>query len=384
MGEVQCETRQAAGGGPTVRWVLAGNIGEDDRPHLRRAWRAYAQASRRYPGPPGLHVDLARVGDISEMGCLAIIEQLDLAKSSGARVSFRPARNPWRYPLARLWVHLKRLRGEEVRAPPAPVRGFVEALGAAAIGHLAALRQSSAFVGAVAAWTGRALLRRQARLWLFWDVAVRAGVDALPILTVLSFLVGVVLADQGSRQLESFGAEVFVANLVTIAFVREMGPLVTAILVAGRTGSAFTAALASMQDSEELHALQMMGHHPIGYLVVPRVLAAVACMPVLVLWSMFVGLFGAFVYSMVALDLRPLDYWTRTVGAVGHWDFLLALLKSLTFGAIIALVGCYKGLQEVKGADEVGRQTTASVVWCIFLVIVSSSAWTVFFSVLGR
>jgi phospholipid/cholesterol/gamma-HCH transport system permease protein len=385
MGEVRWDLRQQPGRAvPDVRWALSGAIGAGDAPALAAAGRAYRAARSGRRTPPDLILDLTAVSDVAELGRVAIVEQLERARSAGARVLFAPRRCAWRRPLGELWVHLRRLRRAGEGPGATRLTGFVEALGAAAMGGAAELRQALRFAGAAAAWTFRAAALRRARLWLYWDVALRAGSDAIPILTVLSFLIGVVLADQAARQLQAFGAAAWVSNLVAIAFVREMGPLLTAILAAGRTGSAFTASLASMQDSEELAALQMMGHHPMGYLVAPRLLAAVTVMPVLVLWSNFVGLFGAFCYSTARLDAGVLQYWTRTLDSVGGWDLSLALLKSLTFGVIVALVGCYKGLQEVRGADEVGRQTTASVVWCIFLVIVASSFWTVLFSALGR
>lgn len=385
MGDVRWQSD-----GENFRWVLSGTIGGTDRRALRRACRAYLLEAARRGAPPRLFIDMEHVNALDDFGRLAILEYLRPVKDEGGKVFFRPTRSPWRWAVAEPWVHLKLVREAErrgskgQRARP-PQKSFFQDLGITAIDYTANVGQAFRFVREILSWTVRAVVFRKARLWQFWDVALRVGVDALPILMVLSFLIGVVMADQGARQLKDFGASVMVADLVTIAFVREMGPLLTAILVAGRSGSAFAATLAAMQDTEEVHALQMMGHHRYGYLVVPRLLATVLCMPVLVLWAIFVGLFGALIYSISPLlDLNPLDYWNRTVSAVEGWDFLLALLKSITFGAIVALVGCYKGMQEVRGADDVGRQTTSSVVWCIFLVIVASTAWTVCFSIFGK
>jgi phospholipid/cholesterol/gamma-HCH transport system permease protein len=207
----------------------------------------------------------------------------------------------------------------------------------------------------------------------------RAGADAVPIVALINFLVGFVMAFQGAVQLKPFGADIFVADLVGLSVTRELGPLMTAIIVCGRSGAAFAAELGSMKVSEEIDALRTMGFGPMGFLVLPRVLALVLVLPLLTLLADFVGALGGLVVGLVSLHLSVAGYITETVKAVHVWDVYSGVIKSVAFAIAIGLVACQQGLATTGGAEGVGRRTTASVVTILFSLILLDAAFTIFF-----
>lgn len=209
------------------------------------------------------------------------------------------------------------------------------------------------------------------------------GLNALPIVGLLSFLIGVVLAYLMSDQLTRFGAEVYTVNLLGLSITREIGVLLTAIMIAGRSGSAFTAQIGTMKVTEEIDAMGTIGLDPIEVLVLPRVLALMITLPILTVWSDFAGILGGAAMTMVALDLSPAQFASQLKEAVGIDDVLVGLVKAPVHAYIIAMVGCYEGLRVQRSAESVGRQTTLSVVESIFLVIVATAAFAVLFSILG-
>lgn len=211
----------------------------------------------------------------------------------------------------------------------------------------------------------------------------RAGLNALPIVGLLSFLIGVVLAYQGVDQLRNFGAEAFTVNLAGISILREIGVLMTAILIAGRSGSAFTAQIGTMRVREEVDALRTLGLDPIDILVLPRILALTMVMPLLAFYADVVGLFGAGVAAMLLLDMSPVQFVTQLQQAVAIKHFWVGIVKAPVFGFLIALVGCRYGLKVKGSAENVGRRTTQSVVEAIFLVIVFDAIFSIVFSRLG-
>jgi len=210
-----------------------------------------------------------------------------------------------------------------------------------------------------------------------------AGVDALPIIGLLSFLLGVVIAYQGGIQLQQYGANVFIVELVSITMVRELGPLITAIIVAGRTGSSYTAEIGTMQVTEEIDALRTIGIHPMDQLVLPKVFGLMIVMPLLTLFSLSLGIFGGMVMADGVLGVELNVFFQRLPSAVGYNDFLVGIGKAPAFALIIAIVGCFQGFRVGQSADSVGRQTTVSVVQAIFLVIVADAAFSIIFSSLG-
>jgi phospholipid/cholesterol/gamma-HCH transport system permease protein len=206
--------------------------------------------------------------------------------------------------------------------------------------------------------------------------AIRIGVDALPIVGLISFLLGLIMAFQAAYQLRQFGANIFVANLVGVSMVRELGPLMSAIVVAGRSGSAIAAELGTMTVGEEIDALRTMGINEIRFLVVPRVFAITFTQPSLTLFSNAVGILGGFLIAILYLDLSAAAYLQQTINALSLNDLITGLSKSVVFAWIIVLIGCHTGLRITGGAEGVGRATTTSVVASIFFIIVADSVFT--------
>jgi phospholipid/cholesterol/gamma-HCH transport system permease protein len=209
------------------------------------------------------------------------------------------------------------------------------------------------------------------------------GVRALGIIALMSFLIGIVIAQQGSVQLAQFGAEVYTINLIGRITVRELGTLMTAIMVAGRSGSAFAAQLGTMKITEEIDAMRTIGVSPIEALVIPRMIAAIVMMPLLAFWSMLTALVGGGIFVWLSLGIPPLTYIQRLHDVIPITDMWVGILKAPVFGFIIALAGCFQGMLVEGNSEEVGTRTTNAVVQSIFLVIVLDAVFAVFFSSIG-
>lgn len=209
------------------------------------------------------------------------------------------------------------------------------------------------------------------------------GVRALGIIGLMSFLIGVVIAQQGAVQLRQFGAEVFTVNLVGRLTLRELGILMTAIMVAGRSGSAFAAQIGTMKITEEIDAMRTIGVVPVEALVIPRVLAAVIMMPLLGIYASMLSLIGGGLLCWIVLDIPPTTFVQRLREVTPITDLYIGLIKAPVFGAIIAMCGCFQGMQVEGNSEQVGLKTTAAVVQAIFLVIVLDAFFAVFFSNVG-
>lgn len=209
------------------------------------------------------------------------------------------------------------------------------------------------------------------------------GVRALGIIGLMSFLIGIVIAQQGSVQLAQFGAEVYTINLIGRITVRELGTLMTAIMVAGRSGSAFAAQLGTMKITEEIDAMRTIGVSPIEALVIPRIIAAVVMMPLLAFWAMLTALIGGGIFVWLDLSIPPLAYILRLHETIPITDMWVGIIKAPVFGFIIALAGCFQGMLVEGNSEEVGTRTTTAVVQSIFLVIVLDAVFAVFFSSIG-
>ncbi|HZF44133.1 MAG TPA: MlaE family lipid ABC transporter permease subunit [Sphingomonadaceae bacterium] len=209
------------------------------------------------------------------------------------------------------------------------------------------------------------------------------GLKALGIVGLMSFLIGLVIAQQGAVQLAQFGAEVFTVNLIGRSAFRELGVLMTAIMVAGRSGSAFAAQIGTMKLTEEVDAMRTIGVSPMEALVLPRVLATVLMMPLLAFYSAVIAAAGGGVFCYLALDIPPATYVQRIREVVPLTDFYVGLIKAPVFGAMVAIAGCFQGMQVEADAEQVGLRTTAAVVQAIFLVFVLDAVFAVFFSSIG-
>ena len=236
-----------------------------------------------------------------------------------------------------------------------------------------------AFVALARFLVGRAQFRRSDLILIIQE----SGAQALPIVSLISLLVGLILAFIGAVQLMMFGAQIYVANLVGIAMVRVMGAIMTGIIMSGRTGASFAAQLGTMQVNEEIDALKTLGVSPMEFLVLPRMLALVLMMPLLCLYADLMGVLGGLIVGVGMLDLSLTEYVQRTQVAIGLDDFLLGVFKGALFGVLVAISGCYYGMQCGRSASAVGLAATSAVVAAIVLIIASDGFLAVITNVIG-
>ncbi|MFO1049281.1 MAG: ABC transporter permease [Geminicoccaceae bacterium] len=283
-----------------------------------------------------------------------------------------------------------RLVGLAAAVPPQKQAGapdrppLLDRLGRDFLGWLAGAEDAVSFLGetSIALWrlvTGRANLRAQD----FWLGIQQSGVNALPIIGLISFLVGMIQAFVGGSQLALFGAEVFVANLVAIAMLREMGPLMAALIMTGRTGSAYAAELGTMQVNEEIDALRGLGISPIEFLVLPRVLALALMMPLLGIYANVFGVLGGAAVGVGVLGISPITYYEQSLQFVRLQDMAVGIGKAAIFGVLVGLAGCLRGIRSGRNAASVGSSTTSAVVSGIVVVIIADFVVNVLAHVLG-
>lgn len=273
---------------------------------------------------------------------------------------------------------------DTIHSKPTSLLRLLEITGEATIAALSKGRELTNFVGMVTISFFRAL-RNPARLRpiSFVNQLELTGLRAIPIIGLLSFLIGVTLAYLMADQFRAYGLDVFTVNVLGIFVLREAGVLITAIVIAGRSGSAFTAEIGTMKVNEELDALRTLGLDPVEVLVLPRVLALVVTLPFLAFWADIMGLLGGGMMTMLVLDMTPLQFVQQLKEAVNLKTFMVGMVKAPVHAYIIAVVGCFEGFKVQRSAESVGKQTTTSVVESIFLVIVATAGFAVMFSVLG-
>lgn len=257
-------------------------------------------------------------------------------------------------------------------------------IGAAVSGLWITFADSLGFLGQVMATFGHTLLHPwRLRLTAVVHHMHQAGMNAIPIVALMGFLIGIVLAFQGSTQLEQFGAEVFVVDLIAISILRELGILLTAIIVAGRSASAFTASIGSMKMREEIDAMRVLGLEPVELLVLPRVLALVLMLPLLGFIADIAGLFGGGLMAWIDLGISPEQFLAQLRVNTDVSHLLVGLSKAPFFAVIIAVVGCHQGMQVKGNTESLGSRTSQSVVMAIFFVIVADALFSIFFAVWG-
>jgi phospholipid/cholesterol/gamma-HCH transport system permease protein len=240
------------------------------------------------------------------------------------------------------------------------------------------------FVGRAASLIGYALIHPSSlRLASISRHIAETGIEALPIVGLMAVMISIVIGYQSVAQLRPFGGEDFTVNLVAISVLREMGVLITAILVAGRSGSAFAAEIGVMKMREEIDALDVMGIDPMQVLVLPRLIGLIIALPLLAFFADIMGLFGGAMISLSLLDTSPLQYLERVQKAVDGWDFFVGLFKAPIFAFFIGVIGCMHGLRVTGSAESVGHETTRAVVKAIFLVIVLDALFSILFEQLG-
>ena len=260
---------------------------------------------------------------------------------------------------------------------------FIERIGQNTIDALKQITEALSFIGETSVAFAKSVVQPKRIRWRPILFNIRsAGFDALPIVGLLSFLLGVVVAYQGANQLRQYGANIFVADLVGLSMLREFAPLMTAIIIAGRSGSAYAAQIGTMAVTEEIDAMRTIGISPQELLVLPKVIALIIVMPLLTVFADGLGVFGGMLMARQQLDVSFVEFLGRFVKAVSPTAFMIGIGKAPVFAAIIAMVGCFQGFRTKGGADSVGRQTTRSVVQSIFLVIVADALFSVAFSML--
>jgi phospholipid/cholesterol/gamma-HCH transport system permease protein len=246
------------------------------------------------------------------------------------------------------------------------------------IGSLAMLGGRAAYFTFVGPFRGRPL--RPERVV---SQAMEVGVRALPILSLITFFIGLILALQAAYELRTFGAMNLIPTAVALSMTRELGPLMTAIIVIGRSGSAFAAELGTMKVSEEIDALETMAILPVQFLVMPKFLAMIVMLPCLTIWSSFMGVLGGAVFGVGGADFTLARYIRSSIDSLYLRDVMTGLIKSLMFGITITAVGCYEGLATGGGAEQVGRSTTRAVVMSLFLVVAVDVIFTAIFFFVG-
>ncbi len=364
-------TRVALDPGPDGKatLTLSGPLDVATAAEARRA------VEKRLRGVPwtGLDVDVGGVdrGDMSGMSLLYELSQGQVvpgvkATVRGLRPEFQTLLSAFPAPDALA----------AIRQPP-PRQSLLGQVGAATVSMLADARAQMVFLGGVL--QGFAAVVRRPRVMRWREVAVvfeKAGVNALPIVSLISLLMGLVIAFEAAQPLEMFGAQIFIANMIGLVMIREFSPIFTAIIFAGRSGSAFAAEIGTMKVNEELNALETMGLDPLRFLVIQRIFAGTLLMPVLAAYSMVLGVLGGIIV-MLTMGFPFAQVWAQLVGAMGVHDVLVGISKSFVFGAIIAALGCLRGMQTKEGPNAVGDSTTRAVVAGILMIIVVDAVYSV-------
>ena len=336
----------------------------------------------RVPSSTQAVVDGARIEALDTAGAWVLQELLRRLRGEGIVVTLRGLRPEF--------TKLLEVVAQQIATQadkPAPAAGLPPtALERVGRGTEAAFEQTVAllsFVGECAIALARCVAHPARFRWRPVLYNIRsAGFDALPIVGLLSFLLGVVVAYQGADQLRQYGANIFVADLVGLSMLREFAPLITAIIIAGRSGSAYAAQIGTMAVTEEIDAMRTLGIAPLELLVLPKVIALVIALPLLTVFADVLGVLGGMIMARAQLGVGFGEFLDRFVKAVSITAYMIGIGKAPVFAAIIAVVGCFQGFRTKGGADSVGRQTTRSVVQSIFLVIVADALFSVAFSAL--
>ena len=335
------------------------------------------------PSQGPVTIDVAEIGTMDTSGAWLIHGLMVALKKKGA-VPVLENLKEQHAPLMHLVDGAVAEPDETIHSKATSLLRLLEITGKATVMGLAKGRELTNFVGILTIAFLRAA-RNPSRLRpiSFVNQLEFTGLRAIPIVGLLSFLIGVTLAYLMADQFRAYGLDVFTVNVLGIFVLREAGVLITAIVIAGRSGSAFTAEIGTMKVNEELDALRTLGLDPVEVLVLPRVLALVVTLPILAFWADLMGLLGGGLMTMLVLDMTPLQFMQQLKEAVNLKTFMVGLVKAPVHAYIIAVVGCFEGFKVQRSAESVGQQTTTSVVESIFLVIVATAAFSVVFSVLG-
>lgn len=346
---------------------------------LHVAWQKAHQAINRHASPSEVLLDASGVSycDGAGIGLFVDLEETLRRQGGSARIEGLDPR------FQKLLEPFSDRSFSEAQAPKAECRSLPGMVGAGVANLAEDIYALVSFIGELLSASAWVCLHPRSIRWRdVYLVGENVGANALPIVALISFLIGLIIAFQAAIPLGQFGAQNFVADLVAVSLVRELGPLMTAIILAGRSGAAFAAEIGTMKVNEEINALTTMGLQPVRFLVVSRVAAAVVMMPILTMFSLLCGLVGgAIVY--LSLGFSYVLYCHQVVGALGLNDLLGGLFKAAVFGLLVAAVGCFRGLQTEIGASAVGLSTTRAVVSGITLIVIADGVFSVTFYLLG-
>ncbi|MCW8194498.1 ABC transporter permease [Proteobacteria bacterium 005FR1] len=354
------------------RWQIVGDWTLDHYPTLR----GEVERARR-SGTLGERVDLAQMGELDTAGAGLLSELLGADDIARLQADGLP---PEKLALLQTVSNAIARAAPPARREAYGLRAELAHIGRTMEGIWVQQRALLGFLGITLQTLGSTFLRP--RRWRLTPLAAQieqTGVDALPIVALLTFMVGAVVAFLGATVLADFGATVYTVNLVGYSFLREFGVLLAAILLAGRTGSAFAAQIGSMKANEEIDAIRVLGLNPVEILVLPRVLAMIITLPVLTFVGVTSGLAGGLVVCAMALDISPLQYVSILQRDIDLIHFLVGMSKAPVFAFVIAVIGCMEGLKVSGSAQSVGEHTTSSVVQSIFLVILLDALAALFF-----
>ncbi len=338
--------------------------------------------SLRVSSPTGAIADGARIEALDTAGAWVLQKLLRRLRGEGIVVTLRGLRPEFAKLLQAVGEQLADQTDTPV-APVAPPAAALEGIGRSAEAAFEQLLALLGFVGESTVALAQVVAHPRRLRWRSVLYNIRsAGFDALPIVGLLSFLLGVVVAYQGADQLRQYGANIFVADLIGLSMLREFAPLIAAIIIAGRSGSAYAAQIGTMSVTEEIDAMRTLGIAPLDLLVLPKILALLIALPLLTVFADVLGVFGGMIMARAQLGVGFPEFLDRLVKAVSLTSYLIGICKAPVFAAIISVVGCFQGFRAQGGADSVGRQTTRSVVQSIFLVIVADALFSVAFSAL--
>lgn len=339
---------------------------------------ALADLSRSELQKGAWKIDGSAIDDLDTNGALLITTIARRFESAGATITlenFAQQQSDLLDYIKTVEIDLDELDREagEVKQEP-----FVIRLGRGTVNSFDERINFLAFFGRVSLAMGRSIIRPWNIRWTpFWSNLQTAGVMALPIIGLLNFLIGLVITYQGGTLLQMFGMNIFAVHLVTISTLRVLGPLLTAIIIAGRTGSAYAAQIGTMVVNEEVDALRTFGIDPVDQLVIPKVFALIIALPFLTLFADIMAIFGGMVYANIYLDITFAEFIEQIPKVVTLNSLFVSLIQAPVFAIIIVLVGCYQGFQVKGGADSVGTQTTTAVVQAIFLVIIFEAIFSI-------
>ncbi len=340
---------------------VSGALSEENGEELLTAVRSLMDA-----GKTEAVVELSAVDSVDSIGGAYLARATEEAEAGGMKLGFQGARGGPEQFISLFRSSLKRALPLEK-----PRRGFLESIGEKLFSAVGEARSLFSLMVESIYWTFIAPFERKGLRWsAVWDEMYEMGVRAILIVYVINLLLGLIIAMLSAAQLKQFGAIIFVADLVAIAFTRELAALMTAIIISARSGSAIAAELATMVVQEEVDALKSMGFNPVKFLVTPKIIAMVICMPALTIIAMFAGIEAGFLLGVFTFGISPANWINETVGALSSNNIFVGLSKAFCYAIVIVIVGCHNGLRVTGGARGVGLATTRSVVMDIFFIII--------------